>query len=54
MNVQSGDVVENKVPDSRIQELSGNVIENKGGYALKSGNVVEKKGVEFWRILTAE
>ncbi len=39
-----GNVYENKGPAFHGREESGNVVENKDSYALKSGNVVEKKG----------
>jgi hypothetical protein len=37
-------VYENKGPLWKTEWQSGNVIENKASYALKSGNVVENKG----------
>jgi hypothetical protein len=44
MNVQSGDVIENKRPDLTMQELSDNVIENKGSYALRAGMLLKRDG----------
>jgi hypothetical protein len=44
VNEQRGNVYENKGPLWKTGWQGGNVIENKASYALKSGNVVEKKG----------
>jgi hypothetical protein len=44
LNEQRGNVYENKGPLWKTDWQSGNVTENKASYALKSGNVVEKKG----------
>jgi hypothetical protein len=39
------DVIENKGPLWKTQGLSGNVIEKKGGYALKAGMLLKRKEV---------
>ena len=45
MNEQCGNVYENKGPAFGSLGLSGNVIENKGSYALKAGMLVKTKEV---------
>ncbi len=42
MNEQCGDVYENKGPLWKTGWQSGNVIENKGGHALKAGMLLKK------------
>ena len=42
---RSGDVYENKGPLWKKWGLSGNLIENKGSYALKAGMLLKRKDV---------
>jgi hypothetical protein len=45
VNEQSGNLIENKGPLWKTEGLSGNVTENKGGYALKAGMLLKRKEV---------
>jgi hypothetical protein len=48
VNDRCGNVYENKGSAFSSPWRSGNVIENEGSYALKSGNVIDKKGGRWW------
>jgi hypothetical protein len=46
LNEPHGDVIENKGATLSNPELSRNVLENKGSYALKAGIILKRKEIE--------
>jgi hypothetical protein len=43
-----GDLYENKGADFGSLGISGNVVENKGSYALKAGMLLKTQAVGMW------
>jgi hypothetical protein len=48
LNGRRGNLYENKGPSFSSPEQSGNVIENKGSYALKARMLLKRKVVSVW------
>jgi hypothetical protein len=46
MNVRRGNVYENKGPLRKTDWQGGNVVENKGGCALKAGMLLKRNDVD--------